>query len=272
MSGRETVDPAPNVRATGRGRRGGGLANDQIDLRYQPVVDLLTSSVVGLEAHVGWRRPTGEPLQGAALSLFAESYGLVERLGDLTARGVVADLARGRQRGLHPAVTLPVSTWQITASGFADWLLEQLAAARVPARRLTVELSVSSLAAHPSTTRAALWVLRTAGVGVQLSELGSDAGSELLLRVAPITGIKVDRFLITQLANSVEAERTVASILATAQSLSLDMVVAGVETTEQLHVLRRLGCPRATGPLWSPPRPFDEALRITGVPRPRTVT
>lgn len=248
------------------------MHDDDIDMRYQPVVDVLTGSSTGLEAQPQWNLPSGDVLDGDSVGLFAESQGLAERIGELSVRRVVADLAHSRGRGFDLAVTVPISTIQVTAPGFAVWLLDLLSKAEVPARRLTIEVSEHSLSSHPSLTRATLWALRSAGLGVQLSHLANVAGSLLLLRVAPITGIKVDEFVTSQLLSSPASEQTVAALLATAESLSLDTVVAGVSSPEQLLVLRRLGCRRALGPLWSSARPLEEAVGFHGPPRPRPVT
>lgn len=272
MNGSDFAARPPQGRSARRQVQRASLDSHHVEVGYQPIVDVLTGSVTALEAQVRWQRPGGEALQGDAFGLYAESYGLVERIGDLAVRRVVADLARARSRGWDVGVTLRISALQVTALGFAAWLLDLLERAGVPAQRLTVDISESSLDLHPSLTRSALWALRNAGTGVQLSDIGSTAGSPLLLRVAPITGIKIDRFLTAQLLASVEAERVVGALFVLADSLSLDTVVAGVMSSAQLQVLRLLGCRRAVGPLWAEPKPLEQALQFNGVPRPRAVT
>lgn len=272
MSGFDPVQPHPRWRSTTARSNSAGMDNAQLEMGYQPVVDLLTSGVVALESEVQWRRPHAAPLQGEALRLFAESYGFVDRIGDVAARRVVAELAQCRDRGFDVPATLSVSALQVTSPGFAAWLLDELRSAEVPARRLTVEVSESSLAAHPSMARSTLCALRAAGLGVQLNGAADASGLELMLRLAPITGIKVDQFLVSQLGASGVAEETLVGLLTLAESLHVDAVVAGVATTAQLRLLRRLGCRRVMGPLWGPARSLEQALRLHGVPRPRTVT
>lgn len=272
MSGFDFAECPPKRRSAESEVQRASLDSHDVEVGYEPIVDVLTGSVTALEAQVHWQRPSGEVLQGDAFGLFAESYGLVERIGDLAVRRVVADLARARGRGWDLGVTLRISALQVTAPGFAAWLLDLLAVAGIPAQRLTVEVSESALDRHPSLTRSTLWSLRNAGVGVQLCDISSTAGSPLLLRVAPITGIKIDRFLTAQLLASPEAERAVGGLLVLADSLSLDTVVAGVTSSAQLQVLRLLGCRRAVGSLWSGPQPLEKALELNGVPRPRSVT
>jgi len=225
-----------------------GLARDEFDVYFQPVVDAATRRLVSVEALVRWpRRPAG-PLGPDAFIEVAESSGLIHALGLFVLRRACT--------ALKPFDDLKVSV-NISPAQFRDPAFERkvgdvLAETGFPAHRLELELTEGYLIDHPVRAQAAIAGLKAMGVSVALDDFGTGYTSIAYLRRYGFNRIKIDK----SLAGCIQADNQEAVLVAgtvfLANGLSMSVTAEGVETEEQATLLRLAGCQHLQGYLFSP--------------------
>ena len=246
----------------------------QLEVHYQPVVDLATGVWTGLEALVRWRHPERGLLWPGEFISVAEESDLIDELGSFVLRSGIAELQALREnrpelRGMHLAVN--VSVRQLAHPGFAADLFSTAAAAGLPCDRLAVEITESLLMGDvdlPGSNSVALTELeelRRGGVRVLVDDFGTGFSSLSYLRRLPVDAVKVDRSFVSGVGRSLQDPAIVTAIVDLARALRLDVVAEGVESDEQWAGLRRLGCTHGQGYL------FGRAMDIAEVGR-RAVT
>ena len=232
------------------------IEDDEIVLHYQPVVELGSGHVVGVEALARWQRPgTGLVPPGDFLPL-AESGGLMRELTlDVLAKALRqgADWHRaGHDIGL--AVNLSVTN--LLDLTFHEQLMGVLAESRFPGSHLELELTEDLLMADPARARRVVADLREIGVTLVVDDYGTGYSSLGYLRdLHEISGLKLDRSFVTPLEDDARAAAIVESTITLASSLGLKVVAEGVETPGARRWLRERGCGLAQGFLFSRPVP-----------------
>lgn len=220
----------------------------------QPIVELPTGRVVGVESLARWTHPVLGDVPPAVFVPQAEQAGLIARLDRLVlvmaAREVVA------RRTRHPRLWLSanVSARGLRAGGeLAAGVAEVLLETGLPATALQLELTEMALGCAPDVAADALVQVRTLGVRLALDDLGS--GQSALLRVAslPVTGIKIDRALVVEAARSERAYAVLAGVVAMMHGLGLAVCLEGVETPEEVEAAIRSGAELAQGYAYGAP-------------------
>ncbi|MCJ2012786.1 putative bifunctional diguanylate cyclase/phosphodiesterase [Methylobacterium sp. J-076] len=236
-----------------------GVRRGEFHLVYQPVVDARTGAVVSLEALMRWRHPVrGEVSPGEFIPL-AEENGLIVPLG-----------AWALRQACREALTWPetlrvgvnVSAVQFRG-GLEEAVLTALAETGLPANRLKLEVTESVLMQDGDAVIACLHRLRSLGVVVALDDFGTGYSSLGYLRRFPFDKIKIDRSFIRDIADP-DAAAIVRAVVSIGERLSMGIVAEGVETAEQLELVRREGCAQVQGFLFSRPlSPPDARAYIT---------
>jgi len=254
-------------RATARQELGEALQHHQIEVWYQPKIDLLRRRVVGVEALVRWRHPTRGIVPPGAFIEVAEETGLILDLGAQLVSAATASLVQ-----LPEALTMAinVSAVQLAGHELPDLVHRALADNHVAADRLVLEITESQLV-HDEAI-GTLRRVRDAGVQVSIDDFGTGYSSFATLRRLPIDEVKVDRSFVAPLddARLLDcAERSddpgavlVSAILDVASALSLRAVAEGIETEVQAEVLRGLGCTVGQGYMFGRPMPLEELLDL----------
>ncbi|HVM01669.1 MAG TPA: EAL domain-containing protein, partial [Acidimicrobiales bacterium] len=262
----EVFDSAMRAKVVARAEQAAGLrrAVDRGELRvhYQPEVRLSDETVCGVEALVRWQHPERGLIGPAEFIAVAEETGLVVGLGAEVLRTACHDLER--LSVLAPGaltVSVNLSARQLVEPGVIDTVWEQLCATGMDPARLRLEITESVLLEDVSTSVEALLGLRALGVQLAIDDFGTGYSSLSYLRRFPVDAVKVDRSFVAGLGDDPAAEAIVAAVVNLAHALGLAVVAEGVETEQQLVILRALGCDRAQGHLWSPARPVDELRR-----------
>ncbi len=243
----ERVDLAHDLRLA--------LAGDELFLRWQPVAEVRTGRVVGLEAVVRWQHPQrGELLPGAFLGL-AEEIGLVVPIGERMLAQACSTL-RGWQRlpgqeGLSGSVNL--SAAQLHAPGVVDGVREVLRASGMTPSTLVLEVTEAVWLRDGEQAVTVLQRLHELGVGLVVDDFGAGSSSLPYLRRLPVDVVKLDRSLVAHASTDPEALALLGAVIALTRRLGLPALAAGVETTGQWDVLRQLGCPLAQGSLIAEP-------------------
>ncbi|MCU1623005.1 MAG: hypothetical protein JWL79_1850, partial [Frankiales bacterium] len=236
-----------------------GLAQDELILHYQPIIDLATNDVIGVEALMRWQRPGVGLLAPGAFIELAERTGQIVALGEWVIRRAcqtAADFARERLAPLR--VSINVSARQLSDPGLVDILVNALHETGCAASDIVLEVTESGLLRDIGAATVVLEAIASLGVELDLDDFGTGYSSLLYLKHFPVTRIKIDRSFVAGLGTDVADTAIVASTIALAHSIGLTAIAEGVETPDQLTTLRQLGCDFAQGFLLSHPLPEEE--------------
>jgi EAL domain-containing protein (putative c-di-GMP-specific phosphodiesterase class I) len=238
---------------------GTALAEEQLEVHYQPVVALPAGEVTSYEALVRWRHPARGLVSPAEFVPLAEESGLIVPigawvLGEAARQAVEWSVRTGRPVGM--AVNL--SPRQLAEDDVVAMVAGVLADTGLPPRQLTLEVTESVLVQDVEQVVRRLLGLRALGVRIAIDDFGTGYSSLSYLRRLPADIIKIDRSFVTDLAGDGAAHALVSSIVELARSLNLDVVAEGVETDVQRTVLESLSCTHAQGFLFARPRPAEE--------------
>ncbi|MCU1600451.1 MAG: uncharacterized protein JWO22_1160, partial [Frankiales bacterium] len=218
------------------------LLADEIEVAYQPVVDLGSGVVLGAEALCRLRTPDGEQVSPALFIDIAEENGSIGALGHLVLERAVRQCVQWHAAGradLHIAVN--VSATQTTEKGYAAGVLTVLSQAGLSPKHLILELTESALIDASPTTVAALESLRAAGVGIAIDDFGTGYASLRYVQQLPVTALKIDISFTRGLPHGRQEQAIVRAVAQLARTLELACVAEGIETSEQRDFLAELG-------------------------------
>jgi len=253
------------------------LAEERLELHYQPVVDLTTGRVGALEALLRWDDDERGPVRPAEFIAVAEQSALIDDLGTWVLERALRDARDwpAGARGTPPRVAVNVAPRQLLDPDFAARVAAMLAEHGVPAARLCLEITETALVADTSTLVPALTALREVGVLLAIDDFGTGHASLTYLAKLPVDLVKIDQTFVAGVADDAGSAAIVGGVVAMAEAFGMSVVAEGVETVEQLQALRRLGVHHVQGFLIA--RPMREpavraALAATAapVPLPRT--
>jgi diguanylate cyclase (GGDEF)-like protein/PAS domain S-box-containing protein len=254
----------PEMAATMKARRGiesdlrSAIVNGELELHYQPVVSIQDNAVVGLEALARWRHPKLGLLAPAEFIPIAEETGLIIPLGEWVLRQACADAAKWPGR-IKVAVNL--SPAQIRERELTRVIITALAASGLSPRRLELEITEEMLLRDDDKTLALLQRLRELGVQIVLDDFGTGYSSLNYLRRFPLDKIKIDRSFIRDLSHENEVSMAIVrAVVQIATVLKVGTTAEGIETDEQLELVRAAGCIEMQGYLFSAPKPIEELL------------
>lgn len=236
------------------------IAQEGLQVVYQPEVDLQTRQVTSLEALCRWQDTELGTVAPDEFIAVAEARGHIIELGQYMWQRVLNDLPTILQRWPHVRVAINVSGVELSQPAFADQLTERI---RATAPTLThhLELEVTESVFHHDvpTVRQHLLTLRELGLSVAIDDFGTGQSSLSRLHTLPFDKIKMDRSFVQALDNPM-AQAIIEAMARLANTFSKNLVVEGVETPEQLQHLNRLGCKTVQGYLLSAPAPLAQLL------------
>ena len=231
------------------------LANEELELHYQPIVDLRTSRLQGVETLVRWRHRTMGLLLGSEVVTAAADAGLGTELDRYVLRRAARQSTDLYECGaLHrdAFVTVNVSVGAAVNEPIEDEILSIVEAAGMPRNNLVIEVTETSVMADVERTAAKLRALRTAGLRVALDDFGTGYSSLAYVHRLPLSVLKIDRSFVAGLPDEEESLAIVKSVLSLAGALGLQTIGEGIETEAHATSLRYLGCHLGQGYLWSP--------------------
>jgi len=235
------------------------LEKGEFELFYQPVVNLDRQDVHCCEALLRWHHPERGMVPPAEFIPVAEEIGLIVALGEWVIRRACEDAARWPE---EVCVAVNLSPTQLSSKNLVPTVLSALAASRVPAHRLELEITEAVLMQNTEATLKTLHQLRSLGIRISMDDFGTGYSSLSYLRSFPFDKIKIDRCFINGLGDSTESDAIVQAVAGLAMSLSMTTTAEGVETREQLDRVRELGCTDVQGFFYSPPVPMRELAQI----------
>jgi diguanylate cyclase len=235
------------------------LSLKQFELHYQPKVDTRTGLIHGAEALVRWRHPQRGLVPPAEFIPLAESCGLIDSIGEWVVRESCRQARAWQLEGLQPLrVAVNLSAFQFRHGNLLQMIREALQAAQLEPRFLEVEITESALMSDPEESVTILEQLSRMGVVVSVDDFGTGYSSMSYLRRFPIDKLKIDRGFIAELISRADDASIVRAIVSLAHSLRLKVVAEGVETREQLDLLKSLGCDQYQGFCFSPAVPAPQ--------------
>jgi diguanylate cyclase (GGDEF)-like protein/PAS domain S-box-containing protein len=237
------------------------LGDEGLPTHYQPIVDVRSGSIVGVEALLRVRNEQGALVSPAEVIEAAESTGLITQLGSRVLHATCEQLAVWGAQLLTDAphhVSVNVSPRQLVDPALGAHVLAALSSSGLEPERLWVEVTESTLVGSDDAVSVAIAFLRDLGIKVGLDEFGAGYSTLSHLKRLSLDFLKIDRSLIGGLGTDQRDTAIVRATMELAHSLGLTVVAVGVETEEQLEMLRSLGCDQAQGYLFSPPLEPDE--------------
>jgi diguanylate cyclase len=224
----------------------------ELVLHYQPQVSLPDGQVSAVEALVRWQHPAKGLLPPGKFLPLAEQTDVIDKLTRWVIRTALTEVA---VRYPNLSVAVNVSARSLTRGSFADDVIAILAEAGVPAKRLIVEVTETTLLADPERAAEVLERLSAVGVSVSIDDFGQGQTSLAYLSMLPVKELKIDRSFVADMLDNNAHESIVRSIIDLGHNLSLRVVGEGIETAEVLDALRAGGCDLAQGFLLARPMP-----------------
>jgi diguanylate cyclase (GGDEF)-like protein len=231
------------------------LTRNEFEVHYQPIHDLNKNQITAFEALIRWKHPLRGLISPTEFIPLAEETGLIAQLGDWILRKACTDAAAW-SRKVRVAVNL--SPVQFKNANLVQSVISTLAASGLTPERLELEITESVLLQDSEVTLAALHKLRSFGVRISMDDFGTGYSSLSYLRSFPFDKIKIDRSFVQELETRDDSMAIVRAVTGLGKSLGISIVAEGVETTEQLSLLRTEGCTEVQGFLFSRPRPAQD--------------
>lgn len=236
------------------------LAHHELQLHYQPIVDLVSGDIVCVEALLRWSRPGHGWVPPLQFIPVAEETGLIMAIGEWVLREACRQARAwhsGLPGGLAPAVAVNLSARQLQDPGFAAQVATIVAESGLPADGLVLEITESILMKDRETAIERLRELKTLGVGLAVDDFGTGYSSLTYLRSFPVDILKIDKAFVDDVARDPEAAQFARAIVELGRTLHLSTVAEGIESVDQCEVMRTSACALGQGYLFS--RPVDSA-------------
>ena len=240
----------------------GALARDELEVHYQPIVELATGRVTGAEALLRWRHPVRGLLPPGTFLPSAEAAGLMPDLDRWVMLQACRQAARWRRTAPDFSVSVNISAGHLTTTTLVRDVTRALDDAGLPPEALALELTETALVTDTTAAAALLAELAELGVRVALDDFGTGYSSLAYLRSLPIHTIKIDRSFVSGLGDGAANDAVTRAVLDLAGTLGLHQVAEGVETADQAARLRGLRCTYGQGYHFSRPVPPELFLEI----------
>ena len=235
------------------------LAVGEFESYYQPIINLETNKIRAVEALLRWRHPQRGIILPEEFISIVEEMGLINSLGEWILRKACFDVASWPN---DISVSVNLSPVQLRTNNLVQVVINALSASGLPANRLELEITETVLMQDAETTVAILHQLRELGVRIAMDDFGTGYSSLNYLRKFPFDTIKIDRCFINALSMGEDSFAIVKAVTDLANSLHMTTTAEGVETEQQLEVIRRLGCTDVQGFLFSAAKPADDIVRL----------
>jgi diguanylate cyclase (GGDEF)-like protein/PAS domain S-box-containing protein len=236
------------------------LERDEFELFYQPIVDIRTNAIVSLEALLRWHHPRRGTIAPGEFMAAAEQSGLIVPIGEWVLRRACLDAA---QWPSGVKLALNVSPVQLGNERLVQVLMSALAASGLSATRLEFEITEEMLFEHNRDNLGVLQQLRALGAGIVMDDFGIGNASLNNLRSFQFDKIKIDCSLANELPSGSDLSLAIVqAVTRLARALGVPAIAEGIETKEQLDLVRAAGCSEFQGFVFCPPRPANEIMRL----------
>jgi diguanylate cyclase (GGDEF)-like protein len=229
------------------------LDSNQFFLVYQPMLNLESERVVGVEALLRWRHPVSGVIPPDVFIPIAEDNGLIVQIGGWVLNRACAHGAAWHRNGYPLNISVNASARQLERPEFVDEVRVALQRSALEPTSLTIEITETVLMRKPDETARLLGELKALGVRIAVDDFGTGYSSLAYLRQFPVDSLKIDRTFITGMSLSREAHALTHTLIQLGKALSLKTLAEGVEHHSQVRELQREGCDLAQGFLFARP-------------------
>jgi diguanylate cyclase (GGDEF)-like protein/PAS domain S-box-containing protein len=269
--------PAMNAKAIERlsleSRLRQAVANDELELHFQPFIDLKTAEVLGAEALLRWRHPELGLIPPGDFIPIAELSGLIVPIGEWVLRTACAEARKWHQQGFQGlTVSVNLSSRQFQQTDLVSQVTQALAETGLEADKLDLEITESNAMQNAEHSINTLWGLKKQGVRISMDDFGTGYSSLNYLKRFPIDRIKLDQSFVRDLPGDKDDAAIAMAVIAMGRSLELVVIAEGVETEEQLAFLKGHECDQLQGFLLSRPlsgEAFETFLKESRAPQAR---
>ena len=231
------------------------IAQNELELHYQPIIDTKTRRICSAEALIRWRHPTKGMIAPDNFIPLAEDTGMIAQIGMWVLRTACTDAA---QWPANVKVAVNLSPLQFRKTDLADAVMTALAEAGLPPERLEVEITETALIESAAECLPALHRFKKAGIAIALDDFGTGYSSLSQLTMFPFDKIKIDKSFTQNLTKRAECAAIISAALTLAQNLDIATTAEGVETNDQYKLLRLAGVTSLQGYLFQRPCPVSE--------------
>jgi diguanylate cyclase (GGDEF)-like protein/PAS domain S-box-containing protein len=244
------------------------LALKQLEVHYQPFINLNTRAIVGLEALVRWRHPQRGLIPADWFIPIAEETGLVNQIGEVVLQHALQDMTSWRQAGVSLVpVSLNVAASQLLRGDFRATIAALLSQHRIEPKYLQLEMTERAIfdVRAPQVGekyRDTIGSLRDLGIKIAIDDFGTGYSSLAYLKNWQIDTLKIDKSFIRDLATDSSDYAIVSAIIAIARHLHIEVIAEGVEAYQQSDILRNLHCHQAQGFLFARPMVAGKCLAM----------
>jgi diguanylate cyclase (GGDEF)-like protein/PAS domain S-box-containing protein len=266
LAGGTSADSAAKLRFVTRLRK--AVEAQRWTLHYQPVVELDTGRMVGVEALIRWIEPDGTMVPPMEFIPLAEELGLIEQIGDWVVREISYQVAAWRELEMDLEVGFNLSPRQFWQPDLAERITKEIRQGGIDPAKVLVEVTESSAMMDPDRAQGILTELHRAGFSIAIDDFGTGYSSLSRLREMPVRVLKIDRSFVSNVHDDRQAASIVSAFLELARGLEMTTLAEGIETAEELEFLRARGCQLGQGFFFSKPVPPEEiiAYAFGGIP------
>ena len=247
----------------------GAVPRSEFTLHYQPVIDLASNQVMGLEALIRWQHPTRGLLPPADFITLTEETGLIVPIGQWVLREACRQASQWEtvlSSDKPLIISVNLSAKQVQHPAFLDEVMEILRQSGLPPSRLMLEITESLLMDEEPTTLATLQALRGLGIHLALDDFGTGYSALNYLKRFPADTLKIDRSFVRGVGERPEDTAIVQAVITVAKSLQLRVAAEGIETEEQADHLRGMGCDYGQGFFFARPLPAAKVPALLAHP------
>lgn len=253
----QSMDDVVRARRTLANDLRAAIENNELDVYYQVQTSISTNEIRGFEALLRWKHPEHGFIPPSDFIPLAEENGLILQLGEWVLREACADAASWTP---PYKVAVNLSPAQFVHADLTKLIIEVLMATGLPANRLELELTESTIFQDKERSFSVLRQIKALGVNIALDDFGTGYSSLEMLRSFPFDKIKLDRSFINEAEESLQAKSIIRAVLALGKSLKIPILAEGIETKGQLSLLGDEGCDEAQGYLLGRPIPIEQML------------
>ncbi len=234
------------------------LERNEFVLNYQPIVDLNSGKMIGVEALLRWKPTSGEIISPAEFIPVAETTGLIVPIGDWVFGEVCRQLRDWQDLGFDIRVAYNLSPRQFFCHDMVAKMVQTIAENNVPPEMLEIEITESVTMFNIDHAMDVLQEIRNHGMQISIDDFGTGFSSLDRLKHMPVQTLKIDRSFVRDLPDDEKDAGIVTTIIQLSQNFKMDSIAEGIETHEQWTYLRDLGCALGQGFFFSRPVPAAE--------------
>ncbi len=247
------------------------IAGERLETHYQPILELASGRLVGVEALVRWPADeNGERVDPELFVRIAEQHGLIGRLDELVLRRALRDMvALTAELGQPLRLAVNVSPQELAEEGYGERLVAMVRDSGFPLDWLELEITERVLLEHCEDVARSLGHLKQTGISLAIDDFGTGYSSLVYLKRFPVRCLKLDRCFVQGLPEDPEDRAIVEAVVGLARAMKIEVLAEGIETRRQRDFLVKAGCREGQGYYWHPPLPFDRLREVALARQPR---